>query len=396
MLEPVGAGVPVTRAFLRVGGRTLARHQLEMALALECQRIVCIARAVTTDVIDLQRDAERAGASFHVIDRASAMVGQVTANDDLIVLADGVLPDLAEGRAFIDEGQAVAVQSAEEGIARGFERVDINHATAGIMRIPGRLAEQLAELPGDCDVVSALTRIALQNGVRVRALSAAGSAGPAWRIIRDDEEAHRAEGAWIAAQLGRWDVPLPGLLLARSGLVAFGPALLHRGNAGRSAFLLALVVLAIALGAGWFGMTGLGLILCGVAWIVVRGAGILRRIEHSADARASGLLPGEAALLWLVDAAMVVVLVWRAPLMPWQSTADAAFAPLVLLGLLRLLPALLDRKRMGWLEDRAILAVLLGLLAGLGLISGALPLLAIALLVTGMVAASRQSRLTTD
>lgn len=396
MLEPVRAGVPMTRAFLRVGGRAIARHQLEFALALECQRIVCIARAVTAEVIDLQRRAEREGASFHVIDRASAMVGQVTANDDLIVLADGLLPDLAEGRAFVADGHAVSVQPVEEGLARGFERVDINHATAGIMRIPGRLVEHLAALPGDCDVVSALTRIALQNGVRMRTLAVAGSSGPAWRIIRDDEEAHGAEGAWIGRQLAGWDVPLPGLVLARSGLLAFGPALLHRGSAGRSAFLLALLVLAISLGAGWFGLTGLGLLLCGMAWIVVRGAAVLRRIEHPAREGVRDSSPGESALLWLVDAVMIAVIVWRAPLMPWQSVADAVFAPLVLMGLLRLLPAVLERKRAAWLEDRSIFALLFALLAALGLLSGALPLLAIALLAGGLAAAARQSRLTTD
>ena len=36
MMEPAGSGQAVPRAFLRVGGATLARHQLGLALALEC------------------------------------------------------------------------------------------------------------------------------------------------------------------------------------------------------------------------------------------------------------------------------------------------------------------------------------------------------------------------
>ena len=57
MMEPAGAGQTAPRAFLRVGGATLARHQLGIAVALECQRVICIAREVVPELIALQHEA---------------------------------------------------------------------------------------------------------------------------------------------------------------------------------------------------------------------------------------------------------------------------------------------------------------------------------------------------
>ena len=396
MLEPVGAGVPMSRAFLRVSGKSVARHQLELALAVECQKIVCLAHGVTGDVIDLQRDAENAGAGFHVVQGARGLIGQVTASDDLIVLSDGVLPDIAEGRRFVEAGHGVAGQAIEEGLALGFERIDLNHATAGIMRIPGRMVERLAELPADCDVVSALTRISLQGGMAIRPITAVSGTGPAWRIIRDDDEAHRAEDAWIAGRLDSWKTPVPGLLLARSGLFAFGPALLHRGHGGRTVMALAMLLLALALGCGWYGFTGFSLVLAGVAWVMVKGAGVLRGIEQSAGSGAHVQLMAETWLLAAVDAVMIVILVWQAPQLPGENRVDRAFAPVMLLGLLRLLPAMLSARGAAWLADRAVLAAVLCLLSALGVLGGGVPLLAICLLLGGIVLARPQSRLTTD
>ena len=58
---------PLPRAFLRVGGLSVARQQLSIAHALDCERIICLAPAVTPDILALQHLAERRGSQFHVI-----------------------------------------------------------------------------------------------------------------------------------------------------------------------------------------------------------------------------------------------------------------------------------------------------------------------------------------
>ena len=154
MIEPARTVGEPARAHLRVGGVSLARHQLGVVLALGCQRIICIATSLDPELVALQHVAEDGGASFHCISAPMALLGLVSAGDELIALGEGLLawPDLAIGQ--LDTASVVLVQPIEVGLAAGFERLDINHAAAGAMRIPGRLVERLAELPADCDIFS--------------------------------------------------------------------------------------------------------------------------------------------------------------------------------------------------------------------------------------------------
>ena len=197
MLEPAAESGAGPRAFLRIGGLTVARQQLALALALQCERIVCIAPALSNPIVELQHLAEAGGCQFHVIPGARPLVGLVTATDELIVLADGLFASTAEACDLLSDGQSVLVQPVEQGIAAGFERIDLNHAAAGAMRLPGRLVERLGDLPSDCDAVSSLQRIALQAGVRQRAIPVQGQDGLFWSLVRSDAEAHAIEPQWV-------------------------------------------------------------------------------------------------------------------------------------------------------------------------------------------------------
>ena len=97
MTDAVSGELQGLRAVLTIGGRSLVRHQLGLALALGCTRIVVVTDALTSEVIALQHATESAGARFHVITSAHALLPLVTAEDDLIVLGDGLLvqPELA-------------------------------------------------------------------------------------------------------------------------------------------------------------------------------------------------------------------------------------------------------------------------------------------------------------
>jgi hypothetical protein len=228
VLEPAASGEGLPRGLLRIGPATLARQQLGVALALDCQRIVCVAREIGPDLLALHHAAEKAGAQFHVVPGPRGLLGLVSAQDEVIVLADGLLAPPGMVRGLLEAGQGVLVQPVETGLAAGFERIDLNHATAGAMRIPGRLVERLADLPPDCDAASALTRVALQGGVPQRPVSLAE--GSAWHLVRSEDEAHLAEQQWIAEAGRDGAAPTPGMLLVRLLVRGFGPALLHAGT----------------------------------------------------------------------------------------------------------------------------------------------------------------------
>ncbi len=382
------------RAFLRIGPASLARHQLSLALAMECQRIVCIARQMSPELVQLQHEAERAGARFHCITGPRALAGLVTTNDEVVLAADGLLAPLDTALALLEGAHAVVVQPVETGVIAGFERIDLNHAAGGLMRIPGRLIERLQELPADCNVASALTRIALQAGIEQRPLPAETREGLRWKLVRNEAEAHAAEAGWIGAHLDGDGPQTPGTALARFAVRTFGPAILHAGSGGNMLVICAAAMVLLALGAGWTGFAASALVLCGLAWIVRRAAALLLAVELESLARAPSRWPREPLFDWVIDAAMGMIMIWNTAPFPASSLWQRGFAPLILLSLVRLLPRLAERAWAAWLADRFLLAWSLALAAGAGLLTQAVPVLAAALALLAILLPAGLMRIT--
>ncbi len=367
MLEPAAAGSAQPRAFLRVGGVSVARQQLSLALALGCERVVCIAQGLSPELIALQHAAEAARVQFHVIPGARPLAGLVAANDELIALADGLFVSTTEAAALLEQGQAVLVQPIEQGLNAGFERIDLNQAAAGAMRLPGRLIERIADLPADCDAVSSLQRIALQAGVRLRPIPVAGQGGLFWTLVRDEDEAHALEPQWIRQRTAD-GVPLgPSRWLARLAVRGLGPALLHAGSGPLTLVIASAVVALLALGAGWFALAPLGLSFCALGWVLRESAVLLARIDSDPSRPRRGL-DSRTAYGWLLDGIIVALAGWGAMTGPGQPLLDRFFPAFMLVALLRILAQRLSPQAAVWLEDRAMLALGLGaaIVAGLG------------------------------
>ena len=296
--------------------------------------------------------------------RHRVFFGATPGRDELIVLADGLFSSTAEAVDLLSAGQTVLVQPIEQGLAAGFERIDLNHAAAGAIRIPGRLVEQIATLPADCDPLSALQRIALQAGVRQRPIPLPGQDGLFWTLVRSDAEAHTIEPLWIR-QRTRDTVPLgPARGLALLAVRSFGPTLLHAGTGARALVSAAVVLALLALGAGWFGLPVLGLGLIALGWVLRESAALLARIEHDAAPRPRGI-DSLAAYGWAIDIVIVLLMGWGAVPELGYSWLDRMFPPFMLVAQLRIVAAIHDGRWGAWLTDRSMLSVaLLGALLG--------------------------------
>lgn len=381
------------RAALRVGGLSIARQQLGVVLALECERVVCIAAGVTPEIIELQHSAEAAGAQFHVVSGARALVGLISAVDELIALGDGLFASAQAAIDLLGQGQAVLVQPIEQGLAAGFERIDINHAAAAALRIPGRLVEPLAELPADCDAISALQRIALQAGVRQRPIPPLADGRLFWTLVRSEEDAHALEPRWIRQRTNDDGALGPSRALARFAVRGLGPALLHSGSSARVVVVAAAVTALIAQVAGWFELAPLGLALGALGWVLREAAVLLARVEAETVPVRRGL-DRRAAYGWLLDGIMILLAGWGTALHTAHPSWDRFFPPLMLVGLLRILPRALGGNWQAWLEDRALLAcaIAAALLSGYG--SLAIHIAAVLVLVAGIVIPRGEKQLT--
>ena len=385
----MGGATP--RGALHIGGSSIARRQLGIMLALGCERIACLARAPDPEVLALQHASERAGAQFHLIAEPRALLGLVTARDELIVLAEGLLALPDEVMRLLGEGSAVVVQPAETGLAGGFERIDLTTASGGALRIPGNLVERLGDLPADFDALSTLQRIALQAGVPQKPLAVpAIEAGPRWQLVASEDEAHGVEAAWIAEQIGTVRGATPGRWLAREIARRFGPALLHARGGIRTATIAAWGLALMGLGGGWFGLTALGLGLCGLGWIVERTAGCLAEVERQTLLEAAPRLSRSELYDWIFDLSVIALLGWQSTALQLGFPGERYFAPAALFVMLRLVPRATAGRWTAWLEDRAVIAggLIVAVLAGIAPL--AVPALALLLALAGILAPRRQ------
>lgn len=374
-----------------MAGVSLAQHQLALALALDCQKLVCLARASSPELTAFQRAAEDAGLPVLFAYSPQQLSGLVTANDELIVIREGLFADPGTVVRLFDGGRPVVlVRPVEEALALGFERIDINNADAGVMGIPGALVEQLHQLPADCDIPSSLLRIALQYGVSTREVPVDARQGVNWRLVRSESEALTVEEEWLRGRVGIDRSPTPGNALARAGVIAFGPSMLHAGNASNFSSASALIALLLAVGVGWFDLMPAAFLICGLAWVFVKVAGMLRVAERQALSELTPAIPRADALGWLVDAAIVLLVVWGSRCDPFGTVLSCVFAPATLLLLMHFVPRQLAALPAAWTSDRTLLAIILAIAAVFGRLEIVVQGLALALLVTGIGTPARR------
>lgn len=372
-------------AHLRVGPLTIARHQLALMLVLGCERIICLSQRFDADLVALQHVAEAGQASFHVLTGHRGLPALITANDEVFALAEGLLPWPELARSLLDHAPVVLAQPIEIGLAAGFERLDINHTAAGAFRAPGRLVERMAELSADCDVFSGLQRIALQAGVPMVELPADASETGRWALVRDEAGAQAIEAGWIRLHTAS-ATRTPSLMIARRLVRMGGAALLHAGSGSVAVTIAAVVLLALALVAAWFGLSMPALVLVAGGAALLAVAHLFGTVERAARLLPVPRVPPGALGDGVIDLALALVIMWGTPTLGGTWAPGRLFAPLVLLGATRLVARTMQRPWAPLVADRVTLAVLLALAAIPGWLGGAVDVLALAAIVAGLFA----------
>lgn len=361
-----GSGTP-----LRVAGKSLARRQLDFALAAGCELVVALGDGSASEAITLRHAAEAAGARFQAVRDAQALLGLVRAADELLVLAPGLLPEASAALDLLGKGSRILVLPAAQGVAAGFERIDLERAWAGALVLPGALVERLAELPADIEPTSALLRLALQAHASERRLPEECLIDGSWALIGNGADPAASERAWLKRHL-----PPSGsnAFVRRLSDSVVSPLASRLLDAPRSVSALvagAAAVLAGAVIAAWYGVALLGFALVALgAGAATIAAGMARLRE--APFVQSGRSAVTALLPWLVDAALAGCAVLAIE----GSWLHRLFPPIVLLMALHAARP----GRFALLSDRAPLAVLVALAAAFGLAEPAIMLASLALI----------------
>ncbi len=372
------------RASIEFAGRSIALRQLDLALALGCERIVCLADHLHQPLLPLQHRCEAAGARFHVVTGPRPLVGLLRATDELLVLAEGLLPLESSVFELLSKHSGVLVLPAETGIPAGFERVDLNHAWAGALSMPGRLVERLAELPPDCDVIGSLLRIALQSRVPEIPLPDAVLAEGRWPLVARQEQAAALEPSWLRRHLPQTAGFSPFSSLAKILLSTFGVALLRRGRRA-GAYLAIAPILALgglALGLGF--SPALGFLLTVLSFIAAQFASGLYRLEAASRDAGVGHLLLERVQVWLLDGCIAAIAACAVQAGQGELR-DGIFVGIALIALLRLLATILPATWIALASDRGVLGLALAAAAATGTILPVVQLIIVAGLVGGVV-----------
>lgn len=202
-----------------VGGATALERQIDVALALGCRRIWLLAQEQDGLAVRAQAMAEAGGAQFRLIHRGRQLLGSLRRQDNLLVLAEGLLPGNREVMAPLGGGPVILTLPAESGTAAGFERLDRDSCWAGAMVLPGRAIEQLDALGDEMDPVSALLRAGRAAGVAERPVPEQWVGNGRWSLTADHvPHASAGAGSAQASPIARYVVrPLADRLVERAG-----------------------------------------------------------------------------------------------------------------------------------------------------------------------------------
>ena len=356
-MDTDGSGGEVRAAFRTLAGATIADRQLDLAVRLGCDRIVCLADSGVQELANLERRAETVGIKFRVIKAIGRLPGMIGPADELLLISSGLLVDDDAAVAALDT-PSIPAFPADLAVPLGFERIDLGLAWSGILLAPGQVVHDLDHLPDDVDVVSALLRIALQHGVPPTLLDRSLLVNADWQLAPDADALEAREKRWIDAQRERISYRAPGLAVAeRAG------ARLARDVVGRKTeiapTLLAAAFAIAALLAAWFGHPGYGLVFATLLALFKHLAAVVQRIAAASKGKRYSD-PIRSVLDYILDPLFILLLgLSGSESLGWVSF----FIPLVLFGLLRLGERYANERWRRTYADRVGLGVLLSVAA---------------------------------
>lgn len=372
------------RAELSLAGRSVIAWQVALLQSLGVERVICLAgSAAGPALLPVQHDVEAGGAAFHALKGFAALPALVRAEDDLIIMADGLVPDPAVVTALLGGGgtvrRVVAAIGADHALAaehpEDFERIDAHRHWAGVLAMRGAAVQQLADFPEDADAVSLLLRLALQAGTPCSDLPPRDLVPECWLLADSAAAVALQQQALIAhaATAADWRAPMNAL--ASLAVRVLAPRGIEQGGliAGSAALVLLLGgVMVAALGPPAAGLilTGLGAFAARVSLGYHTLAVRLRRAEMRA--RAGAMLAGAVGVL-------AAATLWFA-LAPWPQWQPLAALGPVVIGLARLTARSAEGAVAVLASDRASLLLALALAAATGVLPAASACLALGLL----------------
>lgn len=380
-MERVADDEEALRAMLPVAGRRIARHQLDSALALGCESVAVYHEAGEPGYVSLEPAASRAGVKYRDISGLRDLATLVGAADEMVIFAEGVLPDPDVLISNFAEKRGILTLPADVGIPAGLERIDAEQAWAGVMVIRGEAVERTSFLPPDSDPASALLRIALQLGTRLVPLPEDTFREGEWAVIADEDDAARNGEAWARRHAAPSKWVAPGRAIADRIALRFAQPIADLPLGHNAAAVVAAGLLVAVAVLGWFNYTAIAMGILALSLACAAIGETAGRVESGGSAQ---MLGGKSRRAFAV-LADVAVIVLAALHLDDAGSIWRIFPPLVLIAALHIASRFGKGPWKSATQDRIALSALLCACMALGWLAPALQVLALAALAVALL-----------
>jgi hypothetical protein len=166
------------RALLPLAGRTLVEYQARCLAAAGAAPLVVLVERVPPALNEAFDRLRSEGISVIAVGDGSEAASRFEAGSDLILLADGIAPDMGDLEYLLQEGGSAILTVPDDEAHSNFERIDGTHLWAGLARVDSNMVGATAAMLGDWDLQSTLLRRAIQSGARLLKSSDKEGRGP--------------------------------------------------------------------------------------------------------------------------------------------------------------------------------------------------------------------------
>jgi hypothetical protein len=152
------------RALLPLAGRTLIEYQARCLAAAGAAPLVVLVERVPVALNDAFERLRAEGISVVPVSDGSEAASRFEAGSHLILLGDGVAPDMGDLERLIGESDGAILTVPDDEAHAEFERIDGLQRWAGLARVDSKMLGATAAMLGDWDLQSTLLRRVIQSG----------------------------------------------------------------------------------------------------------------------------------------------------------------------------------------------------------------------------------------
>ena len=155
------------RALLPLAGRTLIEYQARCISTAGAAPLVVLVEAVPPALNEAFERLRSEGIAVVPVSDGAEAASRFEAGSQLILLADGIVPDMGDLAQLLDEPDPAVLVVPDDEIHDDFERIDGAHRWAGLARADSGMLGATAAMLGDWDLQSTLLRRVIQSGARL-------------------------------------------------------------------------------------------------------------------------------------------------------------------------------------------------------------------------------------